>query len=92
MEKLGNYEDSSIEILKKQGKPKLKELADKYNDVDKVDKLLAAQESVNQVAGVMNNNLQKMLDNQKDLGVIKFPFENTFFKTYVIKCLIFLGG
>ena len=77
MEKLGNYEDSSIEILKKQGKPKLKELADKYNDVDKVDKLLAAQESVNQVAGVMNNNLQKMLDNQKDLGVIKFPFDNS---------------
>ena len=33
MEKLGNYEDSSIEILKKKGKPKLKELADKYNDV-----------------------------------------------------------
>ena len=92
MEKLGNYEDSSIDILKKQGKPKLKELADKFNDVEKVDKLLAAQDSVNQVAGVMNNNLQKMLDNQQQLGVIKFPFDNKLFKTNVIKCFIFWGG
>ena len=69
LDKLGNYEDQSIDILKKQGKPKLKELAEKYNDVEKIDKLLAVQENVTQVAGVMNNNLQKMLNNQQDLGV-----------------------
>ena len=69
MEKLGNYEDQTIEILKRQGKPKLKELADKYQDAEKVDKLLAAQSNVNEVAGIMTNNLTKMLDNQKDLHV-----------------------
>lgn len=69
MEKLGNYEDQSIEILRKQGKQKIKELAEKYNDVDKMDKLLAAQQGVNEVAGIMTNNIQKMLNNQENLGV-----------------------
>ena len=55
--------------MKKQGKTKLKELAEKYNDVEKVDKLLATQQGVNEVAGIMTNNIQKMLKNQDDLGV-----------------------
>lgn len=69
MEKLGNYEDQSIDILKKQGKPKIKELAEKYDDVEKVDKLIATQQGVNEVANIMTTNLQKMLKNQEDLGV-----------------------
>lgn len=77
MEKLGNYEDQSIDILKKQGKPKIKELAEKYDDVEKVDKLLATQEGVNQVANIMTTNLQKMLKNQEDLGVLLI-YKNTF--------------
>jgi len=75
---LGNYENCSIaEILKHQktqGRSKLQELAEKYNDLEKINKLAMAQQGVNEVAGIMTTNIQKMLDNQKDLNVFLFFF------------------
>ncbi len=70
MEGLGNYENETIDNLKRQVKNKLKESASKYDDLKSLDKIAKAQASVTEVQNIMTNNITKMMENRSGLDVI----------------------
>lgn len=69
LEQLGNYENESIDTLKKQMRNKLKELIVKYEDLKALDKLAKAQANVKEVETIMSSNIGKMFENQAGLTV-----------------------
>lgn len=52
--------------LNPSGKQKLKEIVDKYQDKDKVDKIASIQEDVNAIKVDMKKNIDKMVDSVED--------------------------
>ena len=59
--------NDSTKELNPNGRQKLKEIIEKYQDKDKVDKIAAIQEEVNEVKVEVKKNIDKMVDNVEDV-------------------------
>ena len=66
---MGNYEQSQDEVIKAHSKKIVDDLTKKYDDLKAIDKIYQTQANVNDVQVIVEGNIKKMLDNQKDLEV-----------------------
>jgi preprotein translocase subunit SecE len=59
--------NDSTKELNPNGRQKLKEIIDKYQEKDKVDKIGAIQDEVNEVKVEVKKNIDKMVENVEDV-------------------------
>ncbi|CAD8189412.1 unnamed protein product [Paramecium octaurelia] len=69
LKKMPNYVDSKPNDVEKYAKIWMKQLHEKYDNLAAVDKVYAAQQKVDEVQIVMEENIHKMITNTENLNV-----------------------
>lgn len=69
IEAVNNYWNETESNIHKTVKKPVQESVKKYDDLKSLDKLYAAQEKVNEITDVMQENTKKMLENVQSVEV-----------------------